>query len=233
MLEKENWLFKSNKKDKNHGQKEHGKKPKPFWNGDEPWMVYKNAVEIEGHECVALVINETDDTVGTYKSRNQHEQAFRTNGPDFIRKYNGNHRPDAISIGSLATGLYKFQFSFRDCTTGNAVEIPYLPMTFYDLDGSTKVPGKSYEVCSTEDAEGEQYFKETLVKHGCGDNGYTGCYAESAKVEIDIPRQLTHLSRETKKATVTFLFKNKSDFVINYELNFPHRVFLFNGVCAL
>jgi len=188
-------------------------------------MRYDSVTTSEG-KPVHLIIT-TDDT---YHSANHLFQEKRTNGDDFVAKYNGDKfRSDVMAIGSLAKGDFTFKFSFVN-DEGEPVVIPFLPMTFFDLDGSTlaEARGKSYEVVTTADSAGIEYILGSKVKHHC-DNGF--CTAESAKVEIKIPPSFEHLSPETKKAAVTFFFKGKSSFDITYALNYPHRVFLFKGQC--
>jgi len=175
---------------------------------------------------VHLIITAGD----TYHSANDGFKAKRTNGNDFVAKYNGDkYREDVMAIGSLAKGDFTFTFSFVN-DEGEPVVIPFLPMTFFDLDGSTlaEAGGKSYEVVTTADSAGMEYIKGSRVQHHCA-AGF--CTAESAKVEIKIPDNFDELSPETKKAAVTFFFKGKSSFDITYTLNYEHRVFLFKGQC--
>merc|ERR1719469_100485 len=215
---------------------------------DMPWIVYEGIMVLDGRS-VDLIISDVSGGNKYYMDNIQEEYLvrksravdnYKTNGTAFVLKYNGKFRPDVISIGSLATGEYNFKFSFVDPEQSNLggqvpVTVPYLPMTFFDLDGKTTSLGESFEVASTWDAEGVEYVQGTKVDHGCkqipGDKHF--CYANSAREEIKIPDNFNELSDDTKKAAATFLFKDKSHFTINYKLNYPHRVFLFKGSCAL
>jgi hypothetical protein len=171
-----------------------------------------------------------------YKRNNQHyaisSGGRRKTGPMFIKENNGNVIPDVIGVGSLAKGTYTFRFCFTNSTTGKPVKLPYVPMTFFDLDGKWTRDHKSYEEVETTDAEGMYYVKGSEVTHTCWKkNGKQECEAESAHQEIPIPSNFKHLSRFTKKAAITMLFKDKSCFTLKYTLNYPHRVFLFRGAC--
>lgn len=194
---------------------------------DSEQMRYDKVTTIDG-EDVHLIIT----TDSTYKTKNDGYVAKRTTGNAFIAKYNGGGatgRSDVMAIGSLAKGEFTFKFSFVD-DNGAAVVIPFLPMTFFDLDGSTarEARGKSYEVVTTGDSAGIESVVGSKVVDDCA-LGF--CTAHSAKVEIDIPNDFTHLTPETKKAAVTFFFEDKSSFDITYTLNYEHRVFLFKGQC--
>jgi len=188
-------------------------------------------VDVDGTATPVNLEISTDDT---YYKANRGEKAYGKTGQSFIGKYNSGGarrgrggRTDVMAIGSLAKGSFTFTFKFTD-DDNNAVVVPHLPMTFFDLDGSTKVDGKSYEELQTKDALSIAYVTGTKVTHSC-DNGI--CASKGAKVEIEIPSDFKHLSADTRKAAVTFFFKSTSSFDITYTLNWQHRVFLFNGLC--
>lgn len=190
-------------------------------------MRYDKVTTVDGKD-VHLIIT----TDSNYKTKNDGFYAKNTNGNAFIAKYNGggsSGRSDVMAIGSLAKGDFTFKFTFLDDDDAEVV-IPFLPMTFFDLDGSTarEAGGRSYEVVSTKDSAGIESVVGSKVEDVCA-RGY--CTANSAKVEITIPNDFNHMSDETKKAAVTFLFEGKSSFDITYTLNYEHRVFLFKGQC--
>jgi len=193
--------------------------------------VHVATVEVDGTPTPVNLEISTDDS---YYKANIRERAYGQTGPSFIGKYNSGGskrgrggRTDVMAIGSLAKGSFKFTFKFMD-DDGIAVVVPHLPMTFFDLDGSTKVDGKSYEELKTNDALSIAYVDGTKVTHSC-DNGT--CASKGALEEIEIPSDFKHLSAQTRKAAVTFFFKSTSSFDITYTLNWQHRVFLFNGLC--
>jgi len=174
-----------------------------------------------------------DDEADPYYENNFDFSAKNTNGQDFIAKYNGNaYRSDVMAIGSLATGNYTFRFCFEDAD-GLPVSVPFIPMTFFDLDGDTKVEPKSYEEVSTHDAFAMETVKGSEVEHECTaqKDGSNFCKCSSAKKEIEIPSHFGSLSASTRVAAVTMFFKQKSCFELTYTLNYPHRVFLFKGQC--
>jgi len=184
-------------------------------------------VDVDGQPTAVNLVISTDNE---YYQANIHKSAYRQTGKSFIGKYNGggpSGRSDVMAIGSLATGDFTFKFEFTD-DNGTPVVVPHLPMTFFDLDGSTRVNGKSYEELETHDALATLYVDGTKVSHSC-DDGI--CSSQGAKVEIEIPSNFKHLTSDTKKAAITFFFKTTSSFDITYTLNWEHRVFLFNGLC--
>jgi len=196
-------------------------------------MRYKNVATVNG-SAVNLVIT----TDGTYYAKNSvktfRSGSYTQTGQSFISKYNGGGplgRSDVMAIGSLDKGAYTFTFKFEN-DAGEAVVIDNLPMTFFDLDGSTRVRGKSYEEVVTVDAVASLYVEGTHVTHSCVNKGdVRTCSAQGAKVEVDIPANFDHLTAATKRAAITFFFKGKSSFDIKYTLNWDHRVFLFKGQC--
>lgn len=196
---------------------------------DEPVIKYKHVtkVDVKGQPTDVNLVISTDNK---YYQKNWDKSAYGQTGKSFISKYNGGGpggRSDVMAIGSLAKGEFTFNFKFTD-DNGTPVKVPHLPMTFFDLDGSTRVRGKSYEELETHDALATLYVDGTKVTHSC-DDGI--CSAKGAKVEIDIPDEFKHLTPATKKAAITFFFKTTSSFDITYKLNWEHRVFLFNGFC--
>jgi len=194
-------------------------------------MRYKNVATVNG-SAVNLVIT----TDGTYYAKNSvktfRSGSYTQTGQSFISKYNGGGplgRSDVMAIGSLDKGAYTFTFKFEN-DAGEAVVIDYLPMTFFDLDGSTRVRGKSYEEVESDEAESILYVDGSHVKHTCDP---APCKAQGAKVEVEIPGNFDHLTPATKRAAVTFFFEGKSTFDIKYTLNYDHRVFLFKGQCIM
>lgn len=168
-----------------------------------------------------------------YLAANENAKEFGTNGKAFIAKYNGDSfRTDVMAIGSLAKGKFEFKFSFVNSKTGAETKVPYVPMTFFDLDGKDTLGGKSFEEVHTFDAEGMEYVDGSLVTHQCKRTKKGQfCSCESAKEEIAIPPTFDDLSDQTRKASITMFFKQKSSFTLTYGLNYPHRVFLFKGQC--
>lgn len=197
--------------------------------GSEKVIKYKHVTKVQV-DGVWTPVNLVISPDNAYYQANIHKSAYGQTGKSFIGKYNGGGpggRSDVMAIGSLATGDFKFKFEFTD-DNGTPVVVPHLPMTFFDLDGSTRVNGKSYEEIKTHDALATLYVDGTSVTHSCADGI---CAAKGAKVEIEIPANFKHLTSKTKMAAITFFFKTTSSFEITYTLNWEHRVFLFNGMC--
>lgn len=197
--------------------------------GSEKVIKYKHVTKVQV-DGVWTPVNLVISPDNAYYQANIHKSAYGQTGKSFIGKYNGGGprgRSDVMAIGSLAAGDFKFKFEFTD-DKGTPVVVPHLPMTFFDLDGSTRVNGKSYEEIKTHDALATLYVDGTSVTHSCADGI---CAAKGAKVEIEIPANFKHLTSKTKMAAITFFFKTTSSFEITYTLNWEHRVFLFNGMC--
>jgi len=122
-------------------------------------------------------------------------------------------------MGSLRAGTHNFRFSFVRAKTNRLVRIPYLPWTMYDLDGGKEFP-------STRDAVGIMTFNPTGISASCSGGV---CRANAARREYPFPRNFDRLSRRSKMAAVTFLFRNKASFLMRYKTTYPHRVFIFKG----
>lgn len=150
-------------------------------------------------------------------------------GRAFNNKYNGEFRDGIVSVGSEKTGSFKFDFTFTFKDDNMPAVLPYLPLTFYDLDGKhAYAGGKSYEVAKTCDAEGVVVAKDTLIEKSFIDAA--GCaVVHGGKKEVPIPDSWTHLAPMQKKVAATFGFKGVSKFTMEYTLNFRHRVFIMKG----
>lgn len=122
-------------------------------------------------------------------------------------------------MGSLRAGTHQFRFTFVRAGTNSKVRIPYLPWTMYDLDG-----GKEYP--STRDAVGVMTYNPTGIRASCSGGV---CRANAARREYPFPRNFDRLSRRSKMASVTFLFRNRASFLMSYRTTYPHRVFIFKG----
>jgi len=202
-------------------------------------IAYECGIVLHDGECVDVVISAVGKdyyNAHTGRARLASERKFGRSAKNFIAAYNGDKRANVVGIGALVPGAYKFKFSFYN-KDKMPVEIDYLPMTFYDLDGKSDLRGDTrYEVAATDDAEGLVAFKHpTLngvdkIKHQC--KGKT-CWVESVTQEVQIPTSFDTLSDDEKSAAATFLFAHKSSVEITYKLNFGHRVFLFKGSKSL
>jgi len=205
-------------------------------------IAYECGIKRADMSCVDVVISAATEAYKTAhntrnRARSAAESKFGRTSKAFIGAYNGNSKPSVAAIGALVPGEYDFNFNFYDSTTGEPVEIGYLPMTFYDLDGKNDLSGdRRYEVASTGDSEGVVSFKHSTLeehrklKHSCDDGV---CIVESVTQEVEIPNNFDTLSPAEKSAAATFLFAHKSQITINYKLNYGHRVFLFKGSKSL
>jgi len=188
------------------------------------WQLY-DCIIMMNDRCVNLKI--TNAVGSTYVTRNANRQ-----GKAFNDRYNGEMEDGIVSVGSEATGSFKFDFTFTFKDDNTAAVLPYLPLTFYDLDGKPLRSGKSYEVAKTCEAEGVVVDKTTMISKSYMDTA--GCaVVEGGKQEVPIPKDWTHLASLQKRAAATFGFKGLSKFSMEYTLNFRHRVFVMKGNRAM
>ena len=104
--------------------------------GGPPHIYYANVGNLQGHsiDCVVTTVgNNYDSDNANYVMR---RGWFRMSGRQFIGKYNGFHTvAGAGTIGSLKSGSYEVTFKFMFADDKSPAKIPYLPFTFYDIDG--------------------------------------------------------------------------------------------------
>jgi hypothetical protein len=185
---------------------------------------YTNVGKVSG-KSIDLIVS----AVGaTYLNANKNYKRWGRSGRWFAKRFHGSLRPGAGSLGSMKAGTYTFKYSFVYSGSKKAAVVPFLPLTFYDLDG-----GKEY--ARTWDAEGVIASKPTSLRgYGCHRKGKKlSCYANSARKEFGMPKNLEKLGSKAKRASVTFVFKGKSSFQMIYQTTYDHRVFLFKGTTAL
>jgi len=205
------------------------------WKG---WQViaYECGIVLQDGTCVDVVIStEGNNYFDKHKSR--FKKVNGRNGRQFVEKYNGDAREGVIGIGALFQGEYRIKFSFYDVNK-NPVVIDYLPLTFYDLDGTDILAGGRirFEEVLTDDAEGVVVFAHSTledvqpIKHNCRQGT---CRVQSVTQEVELPQSFDTLTDDEKSAAATFLFAHKSSIQLTYKLNFDHRVMLFKGSKSL
>jgi len=187
---------------------------------DPPQIYYTKVGQVDGR-WLDLIIT----SVGTnYKSANWNYKGMT--GRNFIKRWNGVHStPGAGVVGSMAPGKFEMTFTIVDSETKKETAIPYLPITFYDVDG-----GK--ETTETCDAESAVVHKPTGIKGGCSGSC---CRHQGTPKELGLPNNWDKLSTEVKMGSVSYLFQDKSKFNFKYEIGsrYEHRIFLFKGSKAL
>jgi len=164
----------------------------------------------------------------SYGRANARYKRWGRSGRWFAKRFHGVLKQGGGSAGSMKAGNYHFKYRFIYTGTNSPAQIDYLPLTYYDLDG-----GK--EFVRTNHAVAVAVAKPTgMARYGCArrGGGYH-CYADGARREYRFPRNLDRLSRYEKMASVTFLFRQRSTFVMNYKTTYDHRVFLFRGTGAI
>lgn len=205
------------------------------WKGKQV-IAYECGMKQDG-KCVDIVISAVGNNYyNAHKGKRKWMRWGWVEGDDFLAEYNGDFRDNVVSIGSLFKGEYKFKFSFYD-ENKDPVVIDYLPMTFYDLDGTAGLAGDvRYEEVLTQDAEGVVVFAHSTlarvkpIKHSCSQQA---CRVESVTQEVDEPDSYDTLTDDEKSAAATFLFAGKSSIELSYKLNYDHRVMFFKGSKAL
>lgn len=191
---------------------------------DDGYLNYACIIHLNG-ECVDLRITNgkcADGTDSLFPSRHRDWA-----GKKFNDKYNGAYRDGIVSVGAEVVGTYNFDFEFTKGSDRVPVVLPYLPLTFFDLDGKDSLPnGESYEVAKTCDAAAMLTYSDptTQVTHEVDGDG---CYVvKGGTNEVAIPENWDVLGDEQKKVAVTFGFNQTSKFSMEYTLNYRHRVFI-------
>lgn len=163
-----------------------------------------------------------------YGAANNNYVSNGKTGQRFAIETNGAYQ-GVGSVGSLRKGTYTFNFQFLWTDNATAAVVPYLPLTYYDVDGGVE----RVETC---DADGSLVHKPTGVTHSCTFGGAgcpNKCTAIGASGEYKLPDNWDKLSAKTKEAAVTYLYKDKSSFKMTYTISKDHRVFVFKGSKAL
>lgn len=172
---------------------------------------------------------------------------------------NGDPYPGS-GVGAIAVlkdGRYSFKYTLvahdPSGVSRNEVQVDYFSMTYFDLDGEkeklstlsavgmlAKTPGneKSQDNAMFEHSDSNSPF---LQRWGCTDgesNGEQGfkCLADAATAEISHPEsnaEWDRLTGDSRKAAVTFHFKDTASFVMDYITTYEHRWFLFKGSKSL
>jgi len=188
------------------------------------WQAYDCIVTMN-KKCVNLKITNAPGSL--YVQRNGNAAGKRFND-----RYNGEMEDGIVSVGSESIGTFGFDFTFTFKDGGAPAVLPYLPLTFYDLDGKPLRGGGSYEVAKSCDAEGVVVSKDTVMKKHFMDDA--GCaVVHGGQQEVPIPKDWTHLDPTQKKVAATFGFRGKSKFTMEYTLNYRHRVFIMKGDRAM
>jgi hypothetical protein len=127
-------------------------------------------------------------------------------------------------IGIDNPGTYVFRFAFTDTDTGEPVNIPMAPLTFYDIDGAG-------EVVATCDATSLIGIDTALTEETSN-----GCYVHSAKGrEVNLPRNFESLSGPQKAQSITYVYTDKQYWDVQFHLaaDSPARYFIFKSSTVL
>jgi hypothetical protein len=187
--------------------------------GDPPVIHYRSVGTLNSRPLDLILT-----TDGTYKAMNFNfvwrMGWWRMSGQQFIGKYNGVHTtPGAGVVGTLRRGTYTVKFSVVYQEDQSPAVIPYMPMTFYDVDGAK-------ERTSSCDAVSAAVHNPTNIGGGCSGGC---CNHMGSRFEVDTPTNWEALTNPQKMASVTYFFKDRSEFSFKYTTTFEHRIFLFKG----
>jgi len=116
-------------------------------------------------------------------------------------------------------GEYTFTFNIVSTAEQEPVTIPYLPMTFYDVDANTEWV-KSCEATSF------VLHAPTSMTENCEGNC---CRHKGATRQISEPSNFERLSMDQKKAAVTYLYEDVSQFAVTWTLTRSAGGFMFMG----
>jgi len=141
-------------------------------------------------------------------------------GKQFAGYFNGaDGEKGPGQVGALHQGSFKLKFKFVYSGTQTPVTLPIFSMTFYDVDGGHEFAGSC-------DASNAIVNYPTTVQ---GDCDADCCNHAGGPNEVRSPSDYENLDLAAKEATITYVFKDKSEFVLDYRTNYDGRVFDFMG----
>jgi len=184
---------------------------------------WSRVAKVDG-KWVDCIVTPADDR---YVKLNKYKKWRTSTGRSMAKKYNGVYKTRVGSAGSIATlsrGSFEMNFSFVFTGSTEPATIPWIPLTFYDVDG-----GK--EQLKTCDAHSSVLHEPSDMR---GAQTADGCFSHKAgRGEVNLPKNFDKLTNNEKKAAVTYIFKDKSHFKLKYSTTYEHRVFLFKGSKAV
>merc|ERR1719396_52196 len=130
-------------------------------------------------------------------------------------------------------GKYKIQLKFVKAGTDIEIVIPTFSLIFYDVDGGDDVstPSRPQEYISTCDASSVILSTPTKIQGGCDASGC--CKHWGPDYDVGTPSDFDNLNADQKAASPTYIFKDKSSVVIDYEIKWNGRWFMFRGSRAI
>jgi len=191
--------------------------------GKEKMLKWTQVGKVRGRNIDLVVTTPNDEYYNdNYHLEEYHDKyGFRwPSGQEFIHKHNGAHF-GAGTIGSMAPeGNWSFHFQFLWTDNQKPATVPVLPLTFYDIDGGR-------ETTTTCDAHTAIVHRKSELKGDCIGGC---CIHEGLLEEIEEPTTWdSWLTEEQLKASVTYVMRDKDQFVMHYATSFSHRIFFFKG----
>lgn len=136
---------------------------------------------------------------------NSNQETFSVYTPD--KQGRTGEFKSAVRVAYDEPGTYALKFELTDSETGKPVKLPLFPLNFYDIDGD----GESVKACGVADVIGANTsLRETFAD---------GCYTHSAQGrEVNLPKDLNHLTPNQKKQSITYVYKDTSEWYIEFSL---------------
>jgi len=116
-------------------------------------------------------------------------------------------------------GKYTFQFDIVYHETQEPATVPFLPMTYYDVDANT-------EWVASCDATAFVLHSPTDIRGTCTGNC---CEHKGAVAQVRTPSNFENLDAQQKQAAVTYLYKDVSHFDVTWTLTRSAGGFMFMG----
>jgi len=187
------------------------------------YIHWSRVAKVDGRwvDCIATP---ADDR---YTKLNKYKKWRGYTGRSTAKRFNGVYKTkvgSAGAIGTLSRGSFEMNFSFVFTGSSEPATIPWIPLTFYDVDG-----GKEHlETCDAHSSVLHEPSDMTGVETGAG------CFKHKAgRGEVNLPTNFDKLNNAEKKAAITYIFKDKSHFKLKYTTTYESRVFLFKGSKAV
>jgi len=224
---------------------------KKWWQQKDPEHIrWTNVATFDGKQLDLLA-----EEVGTAYKDSANYRYNRKTAYEWGNENNGDPYP-GTGVGAIAClkpGTYTFKCTLVEAGTTNPVEVDYFSMTYFDFDGkkeaaktcdATGAKAKNPPGAEEQADNGHFHFGSAsespyLEDWGCAEGGGCAeleCSAKAAHKEITEPKNKAgwdHLTGDSRKAAITFHFKQRSSFEMTYTTNHPHRWFLFKGTRSL
>jgi hypothetical protein len=118
--------------------------------------------------------------------------------------------------------VYEFKFELKD-ESGNPVTLDEFPLVFYDMDYE-----ESVEACGT---AGTAVNEGTRLTKSTPSDGCVKYTADSSPAQS--PKDFDHPTKPQQQASVSFIYKDTSKWIMKFAMQSSHRWVLFKSSKAL